>query len=257
MQKSGKVEIICETCGKKFFNYLSQKKRFCSHECYSISLIGNIPWNKGIKTGLDGYWKGKKRLKETIEKARKTRIAKKYTPWNKGRKMSKEFCQKMSESNRRRVGPFSGNWKGGITPIYRMIRNSETYLLWQKTVLERDSYKCVKCFSSNKLNVHHISPFLWIVLTHDITSMEEALNCEELWDLKNGETLCFDCHKKTSTFGSKASNHEITQVLRPMGKCLSRAVKLANGGDAVALGDLRIVREMLSEWVGGLDKYGS
>jgi len=34
-----------------------------------------------------------------------------------------------------------------------------------------------------------------------ITTVEEALNCPELWDLSNGRTLCKPCHRKTDTWG--------------------------------------------------------
>ena len=32
-----------------------------------------------------------------------------------------------------------------------------------------------------------------------ITNYKEALECEELWNLENGLTLCKECHKKIST----------------------------------------------------------
>jgi len=36
-----------------------------------------------------------------------------------------------------------------------------------------------------------------------INSLEEALNCEELWNVNNGRTLCRKCHNKTKTYGRK------------------------------------------------------
>jgi len=34
-----------------------------------------------------------------------------------------------------------------------------------------------------------------------ILSKEEALSCDELWNINNGRTLCIGCHKKTDTYG--------------------------------------------------------
>lgn len=31
---------------------------------------------------------------------------------------------------------------------------------------------------------------------YNIKSYEQALNCEELWNINNGRTLCKKCHKK-------------------------------------------------------------
>ena len=46
---------------------------------------GNIPWNKGIKTGIKP-WFGKKRSEEVRKKMSDAKIG--YEPWNKGKKYS-------------------------------------------------------------------------------------------------------------------------------------------------------------------------
>jgi len=33
--------------------------------------------------------------------------------------------------------------------------------------------------------------------------LEQAVNCEELWNINNGITLCKECHKKTDSYGGK------------------------------------------------------
>ena len=40
---------------------------------------------------------------------------------------------------------------------------------------------------------------------NQISNLEEALECEELWDINNGRVLCENCHKKTDTWGIKAN----------------------------------------------------
>ena len=58
--------INCKMCGKskriKPCNIGINK--YCSHKCYSLDKIGNIPWNKGLKGYMSGekHWSyGKKR----------------------------------------------------------------------------------------------------------------------------------------------------------------------------------------------------
>jgi len=47
---------------------------------------------------------------------------------------------------------------------------------------------------SGKLNAHHIKQFHNIIEENKIKTREEANNCEELWNINNGITLCKECH---------------------------------------------------------------
>ena len=61
-------------------------------------------------------------------------------------------------------------------------RLNYSYRQWRKKVLERDGYKCQKCGSTEKLNVHHIKSF--------------AEFPDEREKIENGITLCEKCHRK-------------------------------------------------------------
>ena len=98
-------------------------------------------------------------------------------------------------------------WKGGKTKLSQQIRNSAEYSFWRKQIFERDNYTCQQCGRRTKkgdkviIEADHIYPFSKILDDYDITSIEEAISCEKLWDIENGRTLCRDCHKKTETWG--------------------------------------------------------
>ncbi len=97
----------------------------------------------------------------------------------------------------------SSNWKGGITPLHRKIRNCTKYKKWRKSVFDRDNYTCQICNKkgSGNLNADHYPiPFstilrdfiakVGVVLSYD--SYEE---CNNFWDVSNGRTLCELCHQ--------------------------------------------------------------
>lgn len=78
-------------------------------------------------------------------------------------------------------------WKGGITPLKKLIMGSSEYKLWRRSVKERDGYKCIWCGSSKDLHADHIKPF------KDYPELRFAID--------NGRTLCLKCHKTTDSYG--------------------------------------------------------
>ena len=62
---------------------------------------------------------------------------------------------------------------------------------WKKQILKRDDYTCQICkIRGGKLQVDHIKAYC--ICTED-----------EKWHINNGRTLCFECHKKTKSYGRK------------------------------------------------------
>jgi len=150
--------------------------------------------------GNAGYWEGKKHTEEQNRKNSESNRGR--IPWNKG--LTKETDKRIriqgkhnSEAQRGKFGEKAHNWKGGITPIEREIRASTIYSLWRKAIFLRDKFQCQECGQiSGKLNVHHKKAFAKILQYYEITTWEEVLKCEELWDIDNGITLCEKCHKE-------------------------------------------------------------
>jgi hypothetical protein len=182
---------------------------------------GGIPWNKGMKGPRPWYNTSGLNNKGGV-------------PWNKGKKHSAESRKRMSNAHKatyaagiphpmlgkkhteetRRLfkiqrvgkphphkgvsGPRNPFWKGGVTPVHRMVRVMPEYYDWRDKVLQRDNYTCLICQErGGVLNVDHIVPFSHILFVERITNVEDARNCEFLWEIENGRTLCEKCHKQS------------------------------------------------------------
>ena len=86
---------------------------------------------------------------------------------------------------------FHPNWRGGITDKIMQIRNSPEMAEWRLKIYVRDDFRCMDCGEKDKrLNADHIYPFAYFPRLR--------------FDINNGQTLCVECHKKTSTYGKKA-----------------------------------------------------
>lgn len=137
-----------------------------------------------------------------MSKIKKDQYRNGVIPWNKGKKMTQKYRNKVSQTLKGLTGEKSRNWKGGVTPIVRSIRNSFRYRQWRSDCLTRDDYICQLCGKKGGiLNVdHNPKSFAQIISDNNLKSINEAISCEELWNINNGRTLCIDCHKKTDTY---------------------------------------------------------
>jgi len=151
---------------------------------------GLVPWNKDKKASketrrkLSESHKGKK---FSEEHKRKISLA------NKGKPKSKEHILKITGKNHY-------NWKEGITSLGQQIRQCFKYRLWRSDCFHRDNFTCQRCGKrGGELSVdHYPKMFSVIIEEYKIKSLEEALNCEELWDINNGLTVCWNtiCHPR-------------------------------------------------------------
>lgn len=158
-----------------------------------IRKIKPIPPNNTGK-----HFKLSEETKRRMSKAKKGQI-----PWNKGEKgiYSKEYINKISKSNKGkhnlRGKDCWWSWKGGKTDLNLLIRKTFKYRQWRSDVFTRDDYTCQKCGQRGyKLVVHHIKFFKDIINEYNIKNSQKAIECEELWNINNGITLCDKCHIK-------------------------------------------------------------
>jgi len=132
-------------------------------------------WNKGLTKETDERvaqpWLGKKRpeMLGNTNGFKRGQIA-----WNRGL-----------------IGYKSGkehyNWKGGISPINRRLKNSSMYKIWRELVFLRDNFTCQNpncSYCHNEIGVflhpHHSKPF--------------ALYPNLRFDVNNGITYCKEFH---------------------------------------------------------------
>jgi len=136
----------------------------------------------------------------------------------KGKKLSKAHCKNISESqkgkrlslkHRNKIskamrGDKSPLWRGGRTLLAKTIRDCSEYRRWRLAIFERDKFTCGSCGGRGVYIEAHHTPqrFIDIIRKHGVTSILEALACQELWDVENGRTLCLNCHSKTKGYMS-------------------------------------------------------
>ncbi|MBO0947259.1 HNH endonuclease [Fibrella forsythiae] len=88
--------------------------------------------------------------------------------------------------------------------LIEKLRTTPLYLDWRKKVLKIDRYRCRECGNTKRVQVDHIYPLSAIIHNYQINSLEEAAECELIWRISNGRTLCSTCHQRTDTHGAKA-----------------------------------------------------
>jgi 5-methylcytosine-specific restriction endonuclease McrA len=204
---------ICIVCGKKFRKPKScglpewfgrpdrpLGRRFCSQSCNA----------KFTKNGINTRFKlGQKAIHPFLKGTHpsvKTEFKKGSIPWNKNKKgvmpipwnKDIEFIQIQGKNH--------WNWKDGRTELRNRIRKLLKYKQWRNAVFARDNYTCVECGARRKkgdrvvLHADHIKPFYKILEDNNIRTIKQAKKCKELWDIKNGRTLCIPCHKQTPSY---------------------------------------------------------
>ncbi len=188
----------CNTCGKY---YEGQGDKYCSHKCCP-------PWNTGLKGFLKGILKSESHKKK-IGDSQRGKIISESTKL-KMKKSRKEFFRLNPDATKGekngmcgRCGKLNPNWKGGITPLVIQIRMCSKYNEWRAQIFNRDNKTCQEC-EINKvwIEAHHIKRIVDIIREFNITSLEEAYNCIELWDINNGITLCEECHDEIHAYKS-------------------------------------------------------
>lgn len=94
----------------------------------------------------------------------------------------------------------------------RQVQNTDNYRAQRAFALMRAKNKCEKCGGAigdlspkgneiKQFDMHHIKEFESIIEENNITNIEQAKLCPDLWDVNNVQILCHDCHAETDSYG--------------------------------------------------------
>ena len=169
-RKRGGVDRKCPQCGDTFYVHAKSKQKCCTKECSYLN-------RKGVP------------LKNIPKRIPKPKIPVSCL-------ICGGPCKHRSDRKVKYCSP-ECSWEGTRKPKSVPSRKTEMgqapYRKWRKAVLLRDGHVCVKCGSTEHLEVDHITPW--------------NASVELRYELSNGQTLCNTCHKATDTYGSKAKNY--------------------------------------------------
>ena len=191
--------LICQQC-KGIFNSDKAKRKFCSRKCKGEFSRGKPAWNKGKKLHYQVWNKGLTKETDERVKINSQGIAKhikehplRYWLGKKRLDISGKNCH---------------TWKGGITPLEKLIRESLEYKTWRINVYKRDYYTCRECFRKDgNIIAHHIKSFTNIFqeflqqysqfspIDDKETLVRLSFTYQPFWNVNNGKTLCEKCHK--------------------------------------------------------------
>jgi len=182
--------VNCEYCNKEIkrssYFIKRNKHHFCSNECRIASRICVCSGEK------NGNWKGDIKLKcsqcgeeYNIKRSQKLK------------EYDNSFCSKEcfgKWTSEQRTGEKHWNWKGGLRPLTKQVRDLYEHHQWYKKILKRDNDTCQECTSTENVQVHHIIELSKLIKDNKIETIEEALKCEALFNEDNGVALCIQCH---------------------------------------------------------------
>ena|SRR3990167_925341 len=158
---------------------------FCQLSQNAKKRIGDATKKRFLYGGHPKGYFGKKHSEKTKKQISESMKKNGWYPPPRYGKRPESFRKLMSEKFK---GEKSHFWKGGVTAINTIIRNSMEYKIWREQVFKRDNYTCENCGKrGGKLNADHRMPFAFFPKLRLIVN--------------NGSTLCESCHRKTPTFG--------------------------------------------------------
>lgn len=163
MKKKQRISSICPICKVLFVHpFAYRKSKYCSNKCWS---------KRNPQVTVDCVYCGK-------------------LIWvYKSQVQRKKYCSRKCYALNQRLiqkGANSHLWKGGATKENQVARTRAVYREWRLNIFDRDNYTCQICgkrSGSGKrvvLHAHHIEEF--------------SENLDKRYDVKNGTTLCVDCH---------------------------------------------------------------
>jgi hypothetical protein len=168
----------------------------------SIAMKTKVPWNKGIPA----LW-----LKDI---PRTEEVKQKISNSHKGKPKSNEHKEKMRiiKLQTSPTGENSPLWKGGITKLNLHIRVLPRYKNICKSLMEEKNYTDhFKNIRGKLLACHHIIPQNTLIKRYNITNIDEARECPQLFDKTNLIVMLSSAHDKFhNLYGDDKNIFELT-----------------------------------------------
>lgn len=183
------------TCSEKEWN---ERRKFCSKKCNA-----QYTWKSGKWKTQFVDWHTPAMKWKHLPEEKKASMPHLLQKWHSNHWT--EYLRKWREnwwtSWNKWVYWYHIHWWPILTRTNKSIRQCQKYLNWRNEIYKIDDYTCRICWERWwKLHVDHIKQFALIIKENNIKSLDEALICNELWDIDNWRTLCIDCHSKTETY---------------------------------------------------------
>jgi hypothetical protein len=135
-----------------------------------------------MPTGVYDHWKIRGRPCRPFTEEHKKRMGHSVTG-SRNPMYGKHQSVKSNEINRmKKLGEKNPMWLGGRIQLNSL--ELELLYKWSNEVKERDNWTCQYCGSHTNLQAHHI--------------LSVVQYPERIFDVGNGITLCYDCHRRNS-----------------------------------------------------------
>jgi hypothetical protein len=167
-------ELKCDFCGEKINKPIGALKNFFegkNKHIYCSSKCSHEARKKRVEVSCD-YCNKKYEIIES-----KFKNHKKHFCCNEHKKL---YLHKEKET---------------YTEVAHYLRSTTEYEIWKNSCLKRDNYTCQKCGSRSDIIVHHIEQLYSIVQKYN-NNLDDIVKSIEFNDLKNGLSLCTECHQK-------------------------------------------------------------
>jgi hypothetical protein len=185
------MEINCVICNKivsrKPCEVAKRINIFCSQKCYAVEKSRR--WKENSNPRFSGG-----NLKKICQHCKKEFISKRYGNLRNEKIVACSLKCGNILAGKKRTKENHWAWNGGLGRITKPIRAKKKYKDWMRSILEKYNYTCVKCNSTEDVEVHHKKELA--IMVKEYLQKHNTLDPydEYFYKVNNGIILCRKCH---------------------------------------------------------------